>query len=429
MKKFTAYNKKQITGWLLYDFANTSFSVIIVTVVFAIYFKQYICGNVVVDFGGVEKSAGDFFWGLAGSASMIVVALSSPFMGALADLSIRKKWYLAAYTATSIVMMFSMFFLKPGMVFLAVLMFVIANIGFEGGIVFYNSYLPVLAPEEKRGTISGWGFAAGYVGSLFSLLIALPIAVKSMNSNDLALMRFAFPAAGAFFLVFSIPFFIWVKDVKRGSVSEAPLYKSVTTAYKRVLNTFKGLKGNKPLLYFLLAYFLYIDGVNTVVYFGGIYAKETLRFTMVEVIIFFAVIQSTAIAGSLVFGCLSDKIGPKRTILYTIIIWIAVCILAYIAVNKAVFYLVGLLAGIATGSIQASSRTLMSSLLPAKHETEFFGFYALCGKFSSVLGPLTFGVVSTLTGNQRYAILSLLLFFVTGAFFLLKVREPETKRT
>ncbi len=414
--------KKQIAGWVLYDFANTSYSVIIVTVVYAIFFKQYICRDATIEIFGSIKHIGDFLWGLSGSAAMLLVALSSPFMGALADLSSHKKRFVAVYTLATISIMFGFFFLKPGMILLGSIMFIISNFGFEGGIVFYNSYLPGLVEKKFWGRLSGWGFGIGYVGSLAALLIALPIAMKSMQLSDLAYMKYAFPLAGSFFLIFSIPFFLWVKDIKKEIKPGKQKFNEIKSAYLRIISTIKSLKNYPNLLVFLVSYFLYIDGVNTVIYFGGIYARETLNFTMVDVIVFFAVIQSSAIIGAIVFGYLSDYKGPKFTIFITIVIWISVCVLAYFSTGKLIFYIVGLLAGVAVGSIQAASRTLMSQLIPIDHETEFFGFYALCGKFSSVLGPVLFGLISSFTGSQRLAILSLIFFFVAGGFLLRKVK-------
>ena len=422
MKNEKQNKKKQIAGWILYDFANTSYSVIIITVVYAIFFKEYICKDAIIYVFGAEKHIGDFLWGLSGSVAMLLVAISSPYMGALADLSSGKKRFVASYTAVTILMMFGFYFLKPGMILMGSLMFIISNIGFEGGIVFYNSYLPGLVSKEYWGRLSGFGFGIGYLGSLASLLIALPIAITSKQLGDLSYMKNAFPLAGVFFLIFSIPFFLWVKDKPHKKIISVKKTDEIIKAYKRLLKTIKRIKKNPNLLRFLASYFLYIDGVNTIIYFGGIYASETLNFTMVDVIIFFAVIQSSAILGAIVFGYLSDYFGPKRTIFITIIIWIFVCILAFLSTDKITFYIVGLFAGTATGSIQAVSRTLMSKLIPMEHETEFFGFYAMCGKFSSVLGPLTFGLISSYTGSQRLAILSLIFFFVTGGFLLKKVK-------
>ncbi|GAB4180235.1 MAG: MFS transporter [Calditrichia bacterium] len=418
---FAPGRRKKIIGWVLYDFANTSFSVIVVTVIYAIFFKQYICADAKTVIWGKEIILGDFLWGLAGSLSMLLVALTSPFFGTLADVTPHRKKLLFIYTYVAISSTFLLFFLQPGMILVGILLFIIGNIGFEGGIVFYNSYIPMLVEKKYYGRLSGLGFGVGYLGSLASLLIALPIAMTSIEKADPGYMRYSFPLSALFFLIFSLPLFSWVKDDKANTTYQN-LKQSLRTTYLTLLSTLKNLRKYPNVLIFLGAYFLYIDAVNTVIFFGGIYAKETLQFTMVEVIIFFAIIQSTAIVGSFIFGYITDKIGSKKTIFILLIMWIVIVLIGGFATTKALFYLVGLLAGLGTGSIQTTSRTLMTEILPKNHEAEFFGFYALSGKISSILGPGLFGLISAFTGSQRFAVLSLSLFFISGIFILRKLK-------
>ncbi len=408
----------------MYDFANTSYSVIVITVVYAIYFKEYIVSDFTVSLGGWARNPGDFLWGLGGSVSMAIVALSSPVMGAIADYSNRKKYFLFVYTIVCILATASLYFLKPGMILQGLLLFIIGNLGFEGALVFYNGFLPQISRPENIGKISGYGFAVGYVGSLISLLIALPYASEAFALNDLSLVRPTFVWAALFFLTFSIPFFTLVKEK---IVYETDTKKNyIKAGYQRTVQTLKRVRDFPEITKFLLAYFIYIDGVNTVIYFSGIFASTTLGFTVREVIQFFAIVQSSAISGSYVFGYLTDKFGPKKTIIITLCLWIIVTMGAFVAYDVVTFYIVGLIAGIAMGSSQSASRALMGRLIPTGMEAEFYGFYALMGKFSSILGPLLFGAVSTITGNQRYAILSLLLFFLTGLILLSRVDERVT---
>ena len=416
--------RKEIFAWTLYDFANTSYSVIIVTVVYAIYFKEYIVGDLTIALGNWVRNPGDFLWGLGGSLSMAIVALSSPIMGAIADYSNQKKRFLLVYTLVCVLAMASLYFLQPGMILRALLIFIIGNIGFEGALVFYNGFLPQISTPNNIGKISGYGFAFGYVGSLVSLMIALPFATKAFAANDLSLVRPTFVLAALFFLVFSMPFFFLVKErVVNVNKSEKNYFKA---GYRRTLAILKRLKEFPEITKFLLAYFIYIDGVNTVIYFSGIFASSTLGFSVREVIQFFAIVQSSAISGSYVFGYLTDKFGPKKTIMITLVLWIVVTVGAFFTYSAAVFYLVGLIAGIAMGSSQSASRALMGKLIPDGMEAEFYGFYALMGKFSSILGPVTFGLVSTLSGNQRLAIISLMFFFVAGLILINRVNEEVT---
>ncbi len=416
--------RREIFAWTLYDFANTSYSVIVVTVVYAIYFKKYIVGDYTIALGQWVRNPGDFLWGLGGSLSMSIVALSAPIMGAVADYSNKKKLFLFIYTMLCITATAMLYYLQPGMIIQGLLLFILGNLGFEGALVFYNGFLPQISRPDNIGKISGYGFALGYVGSLISLLIALPYASKAFAHNDLSLMRPTFVWAALFFFTFSLPFFVFVKErVVRVPDATKNYFKA---GYDRTIKTLKRIREFPQITRFLTAYFIYIDGVNTVIYFSGIYASTTLEMTVQQVIQFFAVVQSSAISGSYVFGYLTDKFGPKKTIMITLVLWIAVAVGAVFSYNITTFYIVGLVAGIAMGASQSASRALMGRLIPEGMEAEFYGFYALMGKFSSILGPLVFGLVSTITGNQRYAIFSLLIFFLTGLFLIARVDERIT---
>jgi len=416
--------RKEIFAWTMYDFANTSFSVIVVTVVYAVYFKQYIVGDFTISFMGYERNPGDLFWGVSGALSMFIVGLSAPLTGAIADFSSRKKIFLLVYTVVSIIATISLYILQPGMIWQGMLLFILGNLGFEGAIVFYNGFLPQISTSDNIGKISGYGFALGYVGSLAALLIALPYANQAFTAGDLSLMRPTFIWAGLFFFIFSLPFFIFMREkvVMRKHLVESWLKEG----YQRLSFTLRRVKEFPEIVKFLLAYFLYIDGVNTVIYFSGIFASDTLGFSLTEVIQFFAIVQASAISGSYIFGFLTDKFGPKKTIQITLVLWMIVVIGGFLSYNAATFYAVGLIAGVAMGSSQAASRAMMGRLIPENMEAEFYGFYALTGKFSAILGPLFFGIVSTATGSQRAAVLSILIFFLAGYWLIRRVNESVT---
>lgn len=413
--------RKEVFAWALYDFANTSYSVIVVTVVFAVYFKQYIVADFEIDIFGWQRNPGDLLWGLGGSLSMLLVGFSSPIIGAIADYSGRKKYFLFIYSMVCISATFSLFWLESGMIWQAVLLFIIGNVGFEGAIVFYNGFLPQISRDDNIGKISGYGFALGYVGSLLSLLIAMPYANQAFIASDLSLMRPTFIWAALFFFFFSLPIYVWIKE--RQTESSVPRSGLLLAGYHRTIETLRRIREFPQITRFLLSYFVYIDGVNTVIYFSGIYASDTLGFSMAEVIQFFAIVQASAISGSYIFGFLTDKMGAKKTIQLTLILWMLVVLGGFLSQSVFSFYIVGLIAGIAMGSSQASSRALMGRLIPEGAEAEFFGFYALTGKFSAVLGPLLFGLTSTITGSQRLAVLSVITFFIVGFILLSRVDE------
>jgi UMF1 family MFS transporter len=398
--------RKKIFTWALFDFAGTSFSIIVVTFLYAVYFKETVAG---------KSSIGDLYWSLGVSISMILTAIISPILGAIADHSAGKKRFLLFFTLVCIIATSSLYFVKGGDIFTGLLFFIIANIGFQAGLVFYDAFLPEVATPKNIGRVSGYGYALGYFGSIASLAIAYPFI-----KNDL--VRLTFPISALFFLIFSLPIFLFLKE----SINKVVVKESyVKIGFQRVYSTITHLKDYKNLATFLLSFFIYIEGVNTVIFFAGNYAVTTIGFTKTDLLIFFLTVQTTAILGAILFGIVADSIGQKKTIIITLFIWLATVALAYVIKDKSMFYMVGLLAGSAMGSSQSTSRSLMSKLTPIEKKTEFFGFYSFFGKSSAVLGPLVFGFISYITNSQRYAILSIAVFFVVGMIILFRVKEED----
>ncbi|MBK8945947.1 MAG: MFS transporter [Ignavibacteriae bacterium] len=420
-------NKFKIFVWTLYDFANTSYSIVVVTFIFAVYFKDIIAEKLPI---------GDLFWSLGISISMILTGIISPILGAIADYSAGKKRFLLFFTLLCIIPTSLLYFTNQGDIITALILFILANIGFEAALVFYDSFLPEIASRKNYGRVSGYGFAMGYLGSLIILALSFPFIEKG-NIKE------TFPLAAFFFLVFSIPIFLFLNDSRK--IVESKI-SYISIGVNRVLNTIKHLKDYKNLALFLLSFFFYIEGVNTVIFFAGNYASTTLNFSMMELIIFFIIVQTTAIFGSILFGIISDSIGQKKSIIISLFIWIFTIILAYFTSSNESFlvqtiseifnisdqetmiksfYFVGLLAGSVMGATQSTSRSLMSKLTPQSKKTEFFGFYSLFGKSSAVVGPLVFGFVSFVSGNQRYAILSVGIFFIIGLLSLNFVKDVQ----
>lgn len=396
--------RKKIFIWSLFDFANTSFSIVVVTFLYAVYFKKVVA---------LGQPIGDLYWSLGTSIAMIITAIISPVLGAIADYSAGKKRFLLFFTILCITATSSLFFVGSGNVFMGILLFVLANVGFEAGLVFYDSFLPEITEPKNYGRVSGYGFAMGYLGSLATLAIIYPFIQAEM-------LKESFLVAALFFLIFSLPLFIYLKD-NRKKVVQPESYYSI--GISRVWNTLSNLKNYKNLALFLLAYFFYIEGVNTIIFFSGNYASTTLGFSETELLIFFLTVQTTAIAGSVLLGIVSDSIGQKKTIMITLVMWLITVIIAYLVHDKNSFYVVGLIAGAAMGSSQSTSRSFMSKLTPPEKKTEFFGFYSFFGKSSAVIGPLVFGMVSYISGDQRLAIISIAFFFVVGFLILTQVKD------
>ncbi len=400
-------NRKHIAAWAMYDFANSVYPAVITATVFGVYFANVIVGN--------ETGLGDSWWGWVGSISVLFVAVSSPLMGAIADRAGIRKQLMMLYTLVCVVAVASFGLLEPGMIWTGFFLAVVANIGFEGALVFYNAYLPEIAPREKQGRVSGIGFGVGYAGSAVGLGLALPL-VQAEAWSALWLM-----VAGFFFL-FSLPAFISLPDDRGQGDTVLQAAKHGITGFSQILGE---VWAEKELRRFLIAFFVYIDGVLTVIWFASIFASNTLGFEGTELILLFLVVQISALAGAFALARPTDRWGPRRVITLSLASWFVLGILAFFVQTKGQFWGIALLAGFNLGSIQAASRSYMAALIPAGKEAEMFGFYAMCGKASSILGPVVFGQVSLITGgNQRLAILAITAFFLVGGVLLQRVRDP-----
>ena len=396
---------KNIFGWLMYDFANSSFTTIIVTVVYSLYFKE-----VVVN----QEELGTALWGRAVSISMLLVAISAPIFGAVADYSRAKKRFLFYTTYLTVIFTALLYFVKAGNIFTGMLFFIIANFGFNSGMVFYNSLLPEIAGRNDLGKVSGWGWALGYVGGLLSLFLVLPL----VNNN---LVNLAFPAVALFFGLFALFTFFLLKEIKKPS-KRTNYFK---TALQRIITTAKNIRKFKELLKFICSYLFYNDGIVVVISFAAIYGATRFGMTLKQLIPYFIIVNLTSMVGAFVFGYILDKIGAKKTITITLIIWVVVVFWAFWCRTITEFYCVGLLAGLAIGSSQSSSRTMLALLTPKEKMAEFFGFYAFTGKVASIFGPFIYGEVARITGSQRWAILSVLVFFLAGIIILQTVNENK----
>jgi UMF1 family MFS transporter len=303
------------------------------------------------------------------------------------------------------------------------ILFILANIGFEGGIVFYDAFLPTLTTERSYGRVSGYGFAMGYVGSLTTLLIAMPLYANGFIPSNLPNIKLSFVIAAAIFFLFAAPLFLFFRDHKK-TFEKKQSY--VRAGIDRVRDTIRHMKKYRQVARFMVAFFIYNDGILTVISFASIFAQQSLNFSLQEIIVLFAVVQGSGVIGSLIFGVVTDKIGPKKTIDINLILWLLVVTAAYFVHTKEMFFAIGIVAGSSLGASQSASRSLMALLTPKEREAEFFGFYdGLCGKASAVIGTFLFGLISYLTNNQRLSILSVGVFFVVGLILLQRVDDTR----
>jgi UMF1 family MFS transporter len=400
-------------GWLLYDFANNSFSVMIITFVFPVYFKGVVC----VGLGNF----GDLLWGAAGSISLVAVALLSPVLGAAADLSGKRKGFLIAAALLCIIFTAQLAWIQSGMVLAAMAIFIAANIAYQTGQVFYNAFLPDLAAPEEIGRLSGLGWAAAYLGGIAALLLSIPLLQSGAPEGA----RQVFLLTALFYLGFAVPAFLMLPRAARRSADRAS--KLFAAGLKQVKQTLGRIGEYRMLARFLLAYFIYMEGVSTISYYASIYAQDTLGFTMPELVRFYLVLQTIGVAGAIGFGYVTDRIGPRRTLVVLLILWTLVGVGAAAATSKAVFWLVSSLGALCLASVGAVSRSMLSLMVHPAQQAEIFGFYGISGKFSSAVGPLLFGLTSHLSGSQRLAMLTIGLLFIVGLVLLLRVEEPARR--
>ena len=400
--------RRTIVAWALYDFANSAFAAIVLATIFPAYYANIVVGN--------AEGRGDFLWGLAVSTSMVLVALTSPLFGGIADHAGVRKRFLVVLSLASVAATALLATVGPGDAVPGFVLVVAGMVTFETAFVYYNSYLPRIAPPETLGRVSATGFAVGYAGSLVAFLAAYPFAAAKAYWG-------CFLVAAAQFAIFAIPAFVVLPPDTRQSV---PLGAAIARGARETLATLREILGHRDRIEirrFLTAYLVYEDGVNTVITFAAVFAAKTLGFSFEEIIGLFILVQISALVGSVLWARPTDRLGPRLVVRVTLVQWALVTVLAYFVQAKWHFWVVAVLAGTGLGAVQAASRTFMATLIPKGREAEFFGFYSLVGKTGAVMGPVVFGAVSlALGGNQRAAIVAVGLFFVVGLLLLGRVR-------
>jgi len=397
-------NRRAVVAWALYDFANSSFAAVVMGTIYAAYFAGLVVGN--------TRGEGDLWWGRVVSVSMAIVAVTSPVLGAIADLAGVRKALFVSFTLLSIAATALMTTVEPGMLARGFVLGVIGNIGFEGALVYYNAWLPELAPPERQGRLSGWGFAVGYAGSLVALLVALPFVQAGF-------VRAAFAPTAVLFAVFALPSFLWLPPAPPGRV---PLLVAARQGLGEARASLRVVLADVRLRRFFGAYFFYEDAVNTVIAFSAIFAAQTLGFPLAQLITLYVVVQISALVGALLWAGPTDRLGPKFVVSITLVQWTLVSVAAWLVQTQGQFFTLAVVAGAGLGAVQAASRALLARLVPPGMEARMFGFYTLCGKSAAILGPLVFGGVSYLAGgDQRLGILAIGALFLIGLALLSRV--------
>ena len=430
------YSKRTIFSWSLYDFANQPFTTLVVTFIYGTFFTQVIVENEIV---------GTLLWSRGVTITGLAVAFLSPIMGALADRGGYRKTYLIFWTIICILGSFLLYYPQPGQVVFALTVFIISNIGFEMGGVFCNAFLPDIAPKEKIGRVSGYGWSFGYVGGLIALILALVLFINpevplfNLDKDSFEHIRATNILVAIWFTLFCIPTFVFVKQ-GRSKISEKG--SVIKDSFIHLANTFKNVRQYKEMARFLIARLIYNDGLITVFAFGGIYAAGTFDFTFEQIMIFGIVLNVTAGIGAFLLGFLDDIIGGKKTIQLSNIGLIIACLIAVSAPNrdlfnftllpyfgsimitgKTLFWLAGILIGIFSGPNQSASRSLMARFVPKEKENEFFGFFAFSGKATAFAGPFLLGYLTQAFGSQRFGVAVVIIFLIIGSLLLRKVDE------
>ncbi|HRY28832.1 MAG TPA: MFS transporter [Elusimicrobiota bacterium] len=417
--------KKSVWAWAMYDFANSAFATTVLAVVFNVYFVQRVVPAEGVRLLGATVP-GTSLWGYTVSLSMLIIFVCSPVLGALADHAGRKKSFLALFWLAGCAASAGLFFVRPGDVRPAILLFLVANIGFAGGNVFYNAFLSEIAEPGRMGRVSGFGWAVGYLGGGLCLALNLWMIQSpqtfGLSSEDYLPVRATLLSVGVWWFVFGLPLMFVLRE-RPGRATEHPA-GLLRPAVLRLRETFQNLRRYKNLLTFLAAYLLYNDGIETIILMASVFGAQALGMAQNELILCFLMIQAVAFAGALFFGWLADRLSHKKSILCTLAVYGGVLLWAAAMRARWEFWILGAVVGVVLGGSQAASRSWMALLTPPEKSAEFFAFYGVVGKLTAVLGPLVFGVVSQVWG-LRPGVLSLLVFFLAGGALLTRVREKS----
>jgi UMF1 family MFS transporter len=419
-------DRREIVGWCFYDWANSAFATTVLAAVLPIYFT-YVVPRHGVRLGplggpGLTVRAASL-WAYSVSLSVLLVALSSPILGTIADRTAAKKRFLAAYALAGSLCTALLFFVQLGDVWLCIFLFMAANIGFAGGNVFYNAFLPQMVGPDRLDRVSGLGFAVGYVGGGLLLALNLLMIQKPglFGIRDMLLaIRLCFVSVGIWWAVFTVPTLTLLRE--RPPVESGPLPENALIyGFRRVSRTLAKARQFGQLGRFLIAFLVYNDGTQTVILMATIFGRTELGLGSGTLLATLLMVQIVGVPGSIALGLLAERYGVKRILMLTLILWTAIVCYAFVIQTALQFVILSLLVGLILGGSQALSRSLYARFVPPDQSAEFYGFYAISNKFASILGPFLFGFIADLSGDLRYSVLSVALFFLAGLILLATV--------
>lgn len=400
-------NKSQL-AWASYDFANSAFHLMLPTVLFPLYFKTVLLGG---------NSSSDMIWSLVISVPVLLVGLSSPFIGAYLDNKHKNRSFFIGVTALTIMLNFVLGIVSPSRSVLNTVIYAVCLLCFNYSQFSYDAFLPTQKKGKGVASLSGWGWGTGYLGGIVCLIPVYFIISGKVLPEDYGAYQLAFIVTAAFYLIFTIPSFLFMKDDPMGTNASQAIK---INPYKKVFRTLANWKENKHIFVFLIAFYLINDGLSTLVYFTSIFAATTLQMETTEILVSFLFVQLVGVPATIIFCNLSERLGYMKVFIATVVLWIILGIAFVIVSTTIQFYILAFFVGLVIGTTPAMARAIISSFLEDRSDSaEIFGFNALTSRASSILGPLTFGAVSTITGSQRLGLFSLVFFFGLGLILLI----------
>lgn len=404
-------NKKAVKSWVLYDWANSAFTTTIMAAVMPIFFSGVAASN-------LPKATATAYWGYTQSIALVFVFLLSPVLGAIADYAGNKKTFLRFFTYMGAIASSLLFFVGEGDWALASILVILGTLAFQGATVFYDAFLPELVPEQERDMVSSRGYASGYIGG--GILLAINLLLIQMPDffgiTTLLATQISFLSVGIWWIAFSIPMFRNVPESPKNS-EQISIPHQIKRGFQSVFSTIRSIKQYPELLKFLLAFWFFSDGINTIIKMATIYGTE-IGIEASDLILALLITQFVGFPATLLFGKVAKPLGAKVTLQITLVIYLIIVSLGYFMQSATHFYLLAIMVGLVQGGSQALSRSIFSNLVPTERNAEFFGFFGLTGKFASIFGPFVFGLVGQLTGSSRFGIASLAIFFIGGIFLL-----------
>jgi UMF1 family MFS transporter len=412
--------KRAQFAWVMYDWANSAFVTTITAAVLPVYYASVAAAN-------LPNNVRTAYWGYTSTIALLIVAFLGPVLGAMADFSGAKKKFLIRFALLGITGAALLFLVREGNWLMASIFYILGNVGFSGANVFYDSLLPHIAEEEERDQLSSKGFAFGYLGGGLLLAVNLAMILFAPEERTALMSRLSFLMVAVWWFVFTIPLVRWVKEPVRRILKGEEDFNPVQASFSRLARTFGKIKEYKELFKFIIAFWLYNNGIGTIITMATIYGTE-LNFSSTTTIGTLLMVQFVGIPFSFLFGWLGKKIGTKKSILISLGIYSAIAIGGYFMMQEIHFWILGFAVATVQGGSQALSRSLFSRMLPKSQSAEFYSFFSVSEKVAGSFGPFLFGLVSIVMGGSRLSIVSLIVFFIVGGFLLSRVDENEAMR-